>query len=186
MKNCILFLTLILFAGCVDVKIKSEIPKKTYYDLDVREVKSRHCSRLWAIGLSEVSSISSMDSKNIIQKKSNGETTNYENMQWVDNPKSMFKTMLLKQAYAKCLDFEKPSLRKIERFLSVEILFLGFLDSKPSIEFVYKISDEKFNLIDMGIIKKSHDSGTIADLQQLTQESIDGLINLLQESKVRD
>lgn len=185
MKNCILFLTLILFTGCIDVKIKSEIPKKIYYDLDVREVKSKRCSDLWVIGLSEVSSISSIDSQNIIQKKSNGETTNYENMQWVDNPKSMFKTILLKQAYDKCLIFENPSLSKMERFLSVEILFLGFLDSKPTIEFVYKISDEKFNLIDMGIIKGANDSGTIADLQQLTQESINDLINLLEASRLK-
>lgn len=183
MKKAFLFLSLILFFGCVDVKIKSQIPKKTYYDLDTRIMQNKHCDNFVNVGFGEISSIATMDSKSIIHKKSNGEISSDENNQWIDNPKSMLKSMLLKQGYAKCLIFENPSLKRINKILSINILFLGFINNAPSIELIYKISDDKFNLLDMGILKKTQAIGGIAELQKLSEASIDDLLEFLLKEK---
>ncbi len=179
MKQFIILLIAGLFLGCVDVKIKSQIPKKTYYDLDTKKMDARECKQFITIGMGEISSIAVIDNKNIITKKSNGETSSNINIQWVDNPKSMLKSMLIKQGYEKCINFEEPSLKKITKILFVDLLFLGFIDGGPSIEFVYKISDDQLNIIDMGILKQSQQTGDIADLQGLAQQSIDALLSLL-------
>ncbi|WP_104696894.1 MULTISPECIES: ABC-type transport auxiliary lipoprotein family protein [unclassified Helicobacter] len=183
MKQIILFLVFILFFGCVDVKIKSEIPKRTYYDLDTRDINARHCSRFKTIGIGNITAITSLNNKNIIRKKSNGEIEIYNDIQWVDHPKDMIQSMLIKQGYEKCLSFEKASMNKVHYFVSLEILFLGFLDQNPSIEFAYKISNERFQIVDMGIVKKIQDGGSIQDLQQISQDSINELLKLV-ETKI--
>lgn len=183
MKKIILFLIFILFFGCVDVKIKSEIPKRTYYDLDTRDINARHCSKFQTIGIGNVTAITSLNNKNIIRKKTNGEIEIYDDIQWVDHPKDMIQSMLIKQGYEKCLSFEKASMNKIYHFVSLEILFLGFLDQNPSIEFAYKISNEKFQVIDMGVIKKVQNGGNIQDLQQISQDAINDLLELI-KSKI--
>lgn len=179
MRQIILFLNLILFFGCVDVKIKSEIPKKTYYDLDTTGLKNSTCSNFNIVGLGGVLAVTSLNNKNILHKKSSGEISTYGDVQWVDHPKDMIQSMLIKQGYERCISFERSSMGKVKKIVTLEILFLGFLDSSPNVEFAYKITDDRLNVIAMGVIKKSKENGEVSDLQKLAQEGVNEFLELV-------
>lgn len=179
MRQIVLLLNLMLFFGCVDVKIKSEIPKKTYYDLDTTGLKNSTCSNFNIIGLGGVLAVTSLNNKNILHKKSSGEISTYGDVQWIDHPKDMIQSMLIKQGYEKCISFERNSMSKVKKFVTLEILFLGFLDSNPNVEFAYKIVNDRFNVIAMGVIKKTKEGGDLSDLQKLSQDGINELLELI-------
>ena len=170
------FLSFLLF-GCVDVKIKSEIPKKTYYDLDIGELEDQSCVTSKSIGLLGINSLSFFDNKNIIKKDSDGKTTLIENILWVDNPKEMLKNILLKNALRKCIELENGTLKKQEKFLALNLIFLGFHDQSSLVEIAYKITNEKLQTIKMGTIRKQKNGTEIKDLQQLIQEATNEILS---------
>lgn len=174
MKN--IYLNLLILAGfisgCVDVKIKSEIPKKTYYDLDTSELSSKVCHHFGNIGLGGISSVSSFETPNVIRKQSNGQTSVVENTLWVDNPKEMLKNILIKNALNECINLDANSMQHMDKIVFVKILFLGFLDDRSVVELSYRVSDSKLNTLKMGIIKKDEVAKNISALQELSKQAV--------------
>ncbi len=175
----VLLVLAIFINGCVDVKIKSEIPKKSYYDLDISEIDSKTCHHFANIGLGGISSVSSFETPNVIKKQKNGQTSVVENTLWVDNPKEMFKNILIKNALNECINLDAGSMQYMDRIVFVKILFLGFLDNQAVVEVSYRVSDSKLNTLKMGIIKKDKVSQNIASLQDLSKQVALDIITIL-------
>ncbi|STP13254.1 outer membrane protein [Helicobacter mustelae] len=180
-KSAIFFSTILAMTltGCLDIKIRSEIPKKTYYDLDTNILQEHQCKTFDLIWFGGVTSTSYLDQTSILHKKSNGEVSTIANTLWMDNPKEMFKTILVKNGSQKCLSFENLSVEKPNQYLSIQLLFLGFVDEKSDIEFVYKIYDKNLQFKGMGTIHKEEPGTDIATLQKTAQSGINELLEIL-------
>lgn len=168
----------IFFTGCLAIKIKSEVPQKTYYDLDIENLENKNCQNLNLMGIGQITSLSFLDNKNILQKKSDGKINAIDNLQWIDNPREMIKNILIKNAYKKCISIESGSMKRMDKIISINLLFLGFLDNEALIEFAYKIEDEKLQTSKMGTIRQTKNEKEISALQQLAKESIESLLTL--------
>lgn len=181
MKNLYLVIGgffIVMLSGCIDVKIKSEIPKKIYYDLDTQELSTRVCSQFHTVVLGGVTSVSSFDVPKVIKKQSNGEIEPMGNLLWVDNPKEMIRNILIKNALSQCVNLDS-GIEKTDLILSIKVLFLGFLDNQAVVELAYRVSDSRMNTLKMGVIKKDKPSQEIAALQTLSQEAVSEIISLL-------
>ncbi len=181
MKKITLALTLLalVLSGCVDVRIKSMIPKKTYYSLDISDVENGVCPNFQTIGLGDFSSLSLFNSTNIIKKQGSGQIDFLENTLWIDSPKEMLRVILIKNALKECISLESGSLQRVKKFLSIKVLFLGFLDDKALVEIAYRLNDARMKPIKMGIIKKQEQGDNIQLLQNLTQEAAQELLSSL-------
>ncbi|MCE3037058.1 hypothetical protein LW135_04345 [Helicobacter sp. faydin-H20] len=176
-KYFYIILTTLMFAGCLNIKIKTELPKKTYYDLDTQKLETTMCKEFSTIQIDGISSYSFLDNKNIFQKKSDGTIITIENIQWLDNPKEMIKNILYKKAYKKCIILGR-NVTKYKKSITINLLFLGFMDNSASIELGYSIRDEKFNTQKAGIIHKSKEQKDVAALQEITQQALETLLDL--------
>ncbi|MDU7692875.1 MAG: hypothetical protein E7K04_01330 [Helicobacter sp.] len=174
-------LGLALLAGCVDINIKSVLPKESIYNIDNLDLKNRTCKAPRQIAIGGINSVNFIDSRSMIEKSSNGQISTIENITWIDNPKNMLQNLLQKQAYNSCIDLTDANAPKT---LFITIFFMGFKNGAPQIELSYKITDPRLKVLEIGQIIKRKDpksadlSPKIKDLQRISNEAILDILKL--------
>lgn len=176
MKVFLFLVSALCFWGCIDIRIKSEIPKKSYYDLDTMDLGSKSCPAFKRVGFSGVGILASVDNQNIVSKTKEGKIEFVPGVFWVDNPREMIKNLFIKSAYASCISLESGSIQRMDKHLLVNVLFLGYLDGFSLVELSYQIFNQKFESLKMGVIQKRDPSEGIPALQKIVKESIDEIL----------
>lgn len=167
-----------ILSGCLSLNIKSVLPNKTIYSLDTTQIKEVHCKAPKTIGFGNVTSKNYIDSKNVVNMKSNGEVSSSDTIYWADNPKYMLTSSLLKEAANNCINIDMTGANN-EEVLFLNIFFVGFENNSPKIELGYKILDSSLKPLKIGVIKKqtrasnnANVQSQIANLQAITQRAI--------------
>lgn len=181
MKNmCFLVAFSALFVGCVSIDIKSKLTKINAYTIDDIAAKNKRCLYTKNVALTNISSANIIDNKNILNQKSREQIEILNDGLFVDTPKNMLRIALQKMAINMCINLENDS--RAEKFLSINLLFLGFNGGVPTVQLAYKISDLSQHKI--GIITKNGTDfqsldNNISSLQNITKSALEDLMNLL-------
>lgn len=134
LRALFLMASFMAFSGCVDINLKSELPKVDYYELDNLNANSTHCGAFSMVALESIDIPQSLSSKNILYKDGN-RIGKIEGINLSENLKSSIESMLIKSFSKHCIKVITPPFSgiKMEQFLKIK--FLNFNAMKDSAEF---------------------------------------------------
>lgn len=114
------------FSACVDINLKSELPKVDYYALDNINIEAKNCGAHDIVGLESIEIPQSLAGRNLTYKDGN-RVHKVERINLNDSLKPNIETMLIKSLANHCIRAITPPFSgiKIERFLRVKILDFG-------------------------------------------------------------
>ncbi|MGX3010389.1 hypothetical protein ACWIUD_02330 [Helicobacter sp. 23-1044] len=115
-----------LMSACVDINLKSELPKVEYYELDNVRVEVPKCGAWEIIALEGIEIPQSLAGKNILRK--NGDLVrSVDGVRLNEGIKSSFESMLIKTFAKHCLKIITPPFSgiKVEKFLRIKVLDFG-------------------------------------------------------------
>lgn len=134
LRALFLMASFMAFSGCVDINLKSELPKVDYYELDNLNADSTQCGAFSIIALESIDIPQSLSSKNILYKDGN-RIGKIEGINLSENLKSSVESMLIKSLSKHCIKVITPPFSgiKMEQFLKIK--FLNFNAMKDSAKF---------------------------------------------------
>ena len=153
-----------LFSACVDINLKSELPKVDYYELDNIEADAPKCEAYTLIALESIEIPQSFAGRNILYKEGN-RIRNAEGVRLNDNLKSSLESMLIKNFANHCIKAITPPFSgiKLEQFLRIKLLNFNAnravssgesnADSNAVVSFAYQIY-QNGSILQSGIITK--------------------------------
>ncbi|MGX2982843.1 hypothetical protein [Helicobacter sp. 23-1045] len=115
-----------IMSACVDINLKSELPKVEYYELDNVRVEVPKCGAWEIIALEGIEIPQSLAGKNILRK--NGDLVrSVDGVRLNEGIKSSFESMLIKTFAKHCLKIITPPFSgiKVEKFLRIKVLDFG-------------------------------------------------------------
>ncbi|PAF53757.1 hypothetical protein BKH42_04480 [Helicobacter sp. 13S00482-2] len=175
----------LLFAGCISLKIKSELPIIQSYDFNPT-VLPNSCRAYKNIALIDIDSLGIYDSKKIIIHGDDGKISNLQGKEWIDFPKNIFKDLFIQEAFKHCVSIDLPPFgtQLPGNILKLTLLSLEIRDEpKPvaQIALSYNVlkSGKKMNgfLIQTQEVKADE----VKALQEVTKKIIDKLIGIFGE-----
>lgn len=173
------------FAGCISLKIKSELPKTQSYDLNP-VISSDSCKEYKSIGLISIDSTGIYDNKKIIVRSDDGKISSKDGIQWVDSPKNIFKDLLIAEGVKHCILISLPpfgtelpqNILKLT-LLSLEIRDTQIPQAQMSLSYNLIKSGKKIN----GFLKETQkiEGDDVKALQEVAKKIVDGLVGLFEE-----
>ena len=169
-----------LFSACVDINLKSELPKVDYYELDNIEANAPKCEAYTLIALESIEIPQSFAGRNILYKEGN-RIRNAEGVRLNDNLKSSLESMLIKNFANHCIKAITPPFSgiKLEQFLRIKLLNFNAnragdlsAESNAVVSFAYQIYQN-------GSILQS---GIITEHSKVENFNGEGIFNALQDS----
>lgn len=114
------------FSACVDINLKSELPKVDYYALDNIALEAKNCGAHDIVGLESIEIPQSLAGRNLNYKDGN-RVHKVERINLNDSLKANIETMLIKSLANHCIRVITPPFSgiKIERYLRVKMLDFG-------------------------------------------------------------
>lgn len=114
------------FSACVDINLKSELPKVDYYTLDNIALEAKNCGAHDIVGLESIEIPQSLAGRNLTYKDGN-RVHKIERINLNDSLKANIETMLIKSLANHCIRVITPPFSgiKIERYLRVKMLDFG-------------------------------------------------------------
>lgn len=114
------------FSACVDINLKSELPKVDYYALDNINIEAKNCGAHDIVGLESIEIPQSLAGRNLAYKDGN-RVHKVERINLNDSLKANIETMLIKSLANHCIRVITPPFSgiKIERYLRVKMLDFG-------------------------------------------------------------
>lgn len=184
-KLSILIVLPFFLAGCISLKIKSELPKIQSYDLNP-VISSNSCKEYKNIGLVSIDSTGIYDSKKIIVHGDDGKISSKDGVQWVDSPKNIFKDLLIAEGVKHCILVSLPpfgtelpqNILKLT-LLSLEIRDTQVPQAQMSLSYSLIKSGKKIN----GFLKETQktEGDDLKALQTVAKKLVDDLVVLFQE-----
>ncbi len=167
----------ILFSACVDINLKSELPKIDYYKLDVINVEPRTCEAYELIALAGIEIPEEYKNNKILYIEHN--KANYFNQaSFISSIKQSLESAIIKESHKHCLKIILPPFSglNIESFLSLRLLDFYVIkdENKAILNMLYQLSS-KGNIKQSGIISTSKD---------LSSFSNEDSINALQDAMI--
>ena len=149
-----------LFSACVDINLKSELPKVDYYELDNIEADAPNCEAYTIIALENIEIPQSFAGRNIFYKEGN-RIRSVEGVRLNDNLKSNLESMLIKNFANHCIKAITPPFSgiKLEQFLRIKLLNFNANradssgESNAVVSFAYQIY-QNGSILQSGIITK--------------------------------
>lgn len=110
-------------SACVDINLKSELPKVDYYTLDNIAIEARNCGAHDIVALESIEIPQSLAGKNILYKDG-AQVRNVEGVRLNDSLKSNLESMLIKTFAKSCIKTITPPFSgiKVENFLRIKVL----------------------------------------------------------------
>lgn len=123
------------FSACVDINLKSELPKVDYYTLDNIALEAKNCGAHDIVGLESIEIPQSLAGRNLTYKDGN-RVHKVERINLNDSLKANIETMLIKNLANHCIRVITPPFSgiKIERYLRVKMLDFGAEKGVESVE----------------------------------------------------
>lgn len=133
-----------IFSACVDINLKSELPKVDYYTLDNIALEAKNCGAHDIVGLESIEIPQSLAGRNLTYKDGN-RVHKIERINLNDSLKANIETMLIKSLANHCIRVITPPFSgiKIERYLRVKMLDFG---AEKGVESVESSGDSTRNL----------------------------------------
>lgn len=199
LRALFLMASFMAFSGCVDINLKSELPKVDYYELDNLNANSTQCGAFSMVALESIDIPQSLSSKNILYKDGN-RIGKIEGINLSENLKSSIESMLIKSFSKHCIKVITPPFSgiKMEQFLRIKILAFNAVksvsnnssgDNSNKNDFsVGNSGDSKSDIAKVSLMFILHQNGTILQSGIITQDSaIDNfnaehIFNALQDS----
>ncbi len=170
-----------LMSGCVDVKIKTQIPKDEYYRLGSVDFGS--CKTQPMRVRLELDVPQYLNSTNILLLKSSGKIEYLENAKWVDLPLVLFKEALQAQALEKC--FFITTIGSESRSIIIRIKEFYITEDSAKIAILYSAFHRQ-QLLHSKVIKQNipladrSKEGRIQAMQVAVDNLIEDIIKQLQ------
>ncbi|PAF43357.1 hypothetical protein [Helicobacter sp. 11S03491-1] len=189
MKKVAIILYALILGGCVNLKIKSELPKIDLYSLNTHSLVSSKCQGYKDIALIGIESSTLYDTKDILIHSDDGKIQSMEGKKWVDFPKNMLKDLLAQEASKQCILISLPPFGTSlpQKMLKLMILSFGiFTDKQPQAQlglgYEIFIGGKK---VDSGILinKKDTQGNPIQALQEVSKMGIDKVSELFSKQK---
>lgn len=135
MRLYILCLCVLIWGGCVDIKIASEMQKIEYFTLHIPDTQKQACKALnpKTIGLLDIYAPAPFDSHSLIVFDSATlRVSEIQGKKWINSPKEMLKFKLLSKLQNKCfqVSLQPFGTQKFDKILKVSLLSLQVLDEK--------------------------------------------------------
>lgn len=189
LRALFLMASFMAFSGCVDINLKSELPKVDYYELDNLNADSTQCGAFSIIALESIDIPQSLSSKNILYKDGN-RIGKIEGINLSENLKSSVESMLIKSLSKHCIKVITPPFSgiKMEQFLRIKILAFNAIKGVSNNSSGDDSSDSKNDIAKVSLMFILHQNGTILQSGIITQDSaIDNfnaeyIFNALQDS----
>lgn len=114
------------FSACVDINLKSELPKVDYYTLDNIAIEAKNCGAHDIVALESIEIPQHLAGRNLTYKKGN-RVHKIERINLNDSLKANIESMLIKSLANHCIRAITPpfSGMKIERYLRIKMLDFG-------------------------------------------------------------
>ena len=114
------------FSACVDINLKSELPKVDYYTLDNIAIEAKNCGAHDIVALESIEIPQSLAGRNLTYKEGN-RVHKIERINLNDSLKANIESMLIKSLANHCIRAITPpfSGMKIERYVRVKMLDFG-------------------------------------------------------------
>ena len=151
----------VFFSACVDINLKSELPKVDYYELDNIVANAQNCEAYTIIALENIEIPQSFAGRNIFYKEGN-RIRNLDGVRLNDNLKQSLESMLIKNFANHCIKAITPPFSgiKLERFLRIKLLNFNAnraadssAESSAVVSFAYQIY-QNGSILQSGIITK--------------------------------
>lgn len=122
-----------IFSACVDINLKSELPKVDYYTLDNISANAPHCGAYQLVALESIELPQSIAGKNILYKDG-AQVRSVEGVRLNDSLKSNLESMLIKTFAKSCIKTITPPFSgiKVENFLRIKVLDFNAIKSAES------------------------------------------------------
>lgn len=176
------------FSACVDINLKSELPKVDYYELDDIKADAQNCGAYTIIALEGIEIPQSFAGRNIFYKEGN-RIRNLDGIRLNDNLKSSLESMIIKNFANHCIKAITPPFSgiKLEQFLRIKLLNFNANrgadssaessvdsaeDSNAVVSFAYQIY-QNGNILQSGII---------TEYSAISDFNGEGIFNALQDS----
>lgn len=132
------------FSACVDINLKSELPKVDYYTLDNINIEAKNCGAHDIVGLESIEIPQSLAGRNLTYKDGN-RVHKVERINLNDSLKANIETMLIKSLANHCIRVITPPFSgiKIERYLRVKMLDFG---AEKGVELARNLAESAQNL----------------------------------------
>ena len=123
------------FGACVDINLKSELPKADYYALDNIAIEAKNCEAHEFVALEAVEIPQRLAGRNLTYKDGN-RIHKIERVNLSDTLKANIETMLIKSFANHCIKAITPPFSgiKMERYLRVKMLDFGVEKRGDSVE----------------------------------------------------
>lgn len=186
MKKLVLIIVAVLFSGCFDVNLKSELPNIEYYSLDnVALEDSKVCEAYNLFGLNKIEIPPIYQHRNILYKDSN-KVLNLQGASLSNSLESELESIIIKDFAPKCLKIITPpfSGMDIEQFMRIKLL--DFIINKDSMEAkvsIFYAVYQKGVILQSGILSSStplkslQNDEAIKAMQDSTLEVVNKLAN---------
>lgn len=114
------------FSACVDINLKSELPKVDYYTLDNIAIEAKNCGAHDIVALESIEIPQSLAGRNLTYKEGN-RVHKVERINLNDSLKANIESILIKSLANHCIRVITPpfSGMKIERYLRIKMLDFG-------------------------------------------------------------
>lgn len=151
----------VFFSACVDINLKSELPKVDYYELDNIVANAPNCEAYTIIALENIEIPQSFAGRNIFYKEGN-RIRNLDGVRLNDNLKQSLESMLIKNFANHCIKAITPPFSgiKLEQFLRIKLLNFNAnrvadssAESSAVVSFAYQIY-QNGSILQSGIITK--------------------------------
>lgn len=123
----------VAFSACVDINLKSELPKIEYYELDNINANATHCEAFNLIALEAIDIPQSFAGKNIFYKNGN-RIMKVDGINLNENLKNSIESMLIKSFSNHCLKIITPPFSgiKLEQYLRIKMLTFNAIKGDSS------------------------------------------------------
>lgn len=172
---CVIFLN-----GCLNVNLKSVLPKEEYFSLD--SIALNPCKKMESTLNLNVNVLSPYDGKDILINNA-GQIKILDTYKWVDLPKNMVRNAMLKVGANNCMTIESGSavgLRLSTLRLTINDLYLTQLEGSYSAHIYatyevinYDLSKSKSNTL----VLEVNDINPIKSMQNAMQQTLEKIAN---------
>lgn len=171
----------VFLSGCLNVNLKSILPKEVYYSLD-NIVLNEPCKKIESNYNASINVLSPYDGKDILVYSLDSQIKTLDTYKWVDLPKNMIRNALMKVGANKCINIEQSVAvgQKISNIrLNINDLYIKEENGSYNayIYATYEIINYDFTKSEVkSIIISSIDSNPIKALQDSTQKMLNNVI----------
>lgn len=175
--------------GCVNLKIRAELPKVDLYVLEPNtktKASEYKCKSYENIAILGVLSTEIYETKQILMRSSDGKIKALKDKQWADIPRNLFKNLLVEQANEHCIFLSSPPFGSTvpKKMLRLN-LFSFVLEDSPQVQarvilgYEFFIGEKKIS----GILNETQETSKTQDdpikaFQKASKQVVNNLINL--------